>query len=50
MIGGYFIGLVEVMVSGYVNSMFQGCGGFAILIVILIVKPSGLLGKRQEKV
>jgi len=51
MIGGYFIGLVEVMVSGYVNSMFRDAVVFAILIVILIVKPSGLLGKEtREKV
>ena len=27
MIGGYFIGAVEVMVSGYGGSMFRGCGG-----------------------
>lgn len=51
MIGGYFIGLVEVMVSGYGNSMNRDAVVFAILIIILIVKPSGLLGKEtREKV
>lgn len=51
MIGGYFIGLVEVMVAGYGNSMFRDAVVFAILIIILIVKPSGLLGKEtREKV
>jgi len=51
MIGGYFIGLVEVMVSGYGNSMYRDAVVFAILIIILIVKPSGLLGKEtREKV
>ncbi|NLN65365.1 MAG: branched-chain amino acid ABC transporter permease [Clostridiaceae bacterium] len=51
MIGGYFIGTLEVMVSGYGNSMFRDAVVFAVLILILIVKPSGLLGKEtREKV
>lgn len=50
-IGGYFIGGVEVFVSGYGNSMYKDAVVFAILILILIVKPSGLLGKNtKEKV
>ena len=51
LIGGYFIGAVEVMVSGYGNSMYRDAVVFAILILILIIKPSGLLGKNnREKV
>lgn len=51
MIGGYFIGGVEVMVSGYGNSMYRDAVVFAILILILILKPAGLLGKNtREKV
>jgi branched-chain amino acid transport system permease protein len=51
MIGGYFIGAVEVMVSGYGGSMFRDAVVFGILILILIIKPSGLLGKNtREKV
>ena len=51
MIGGYFIGAVEVFVSGYGNSMYRDAIVFAILIIILIVKPTGLLGKNtREKV
>lgn len=51
MIGGYFIGVVEVLVSGYGNSMYRDAVVFAILIVILIVKPAGLMGKNtREKV
>lgn len=51
MIGGYFIGAVEVFVSGYGNSMYRDAIVFAILIVILIFKPAGLLGKNtREKV
>lgn len=51
MIGGYFIGAVEVLVSGYGNSMYKDAVVYAILILILIIKPSGLLGKiMKEKV
>lgn len=51
MIGGYFIGIVEVLVSGYSNSMYRDAVVFAILILVLIIKPSGLLGKNsREKV
>ena len=51
MIGGYFIGIVETMVSGYVNSLYKDAVVFGILILILIVKPAGLLGKAvREKV
>lgn len=51
MIGGYLIGIVEVLVSGYLNSMYRDAVVFAILILILIVKPTGILGKNiREKV
>jgi len=51
MIGGYLIGLVEVLVSGYLNSMYRDAVVFAILILILIVKPTGIMGKNiREKV
>ena len=49
MIGGYFIGAVEVMVAGYGGSMYRDAVVFAILILILIVKPSGLLGKNTRE-
>lgn len=51
MIGGYVIGIIEVFVAGYGNSMYRDAVVFAILILVLIVKPTGLLGKNvREKV
>lgn len=51
MFGGYLIGFVEVFVSGYGNSMYRDAVVFAILILILIIKPTGILGKNtREKV
>ena len=51
MLGGLAIGVTETFVSGYGGSMFKDAVVFAILILILIIKPSGLLGKDdREKV
>ncbi|NLX71389.1 MAG: branched-chain amino acid ABC transporter permease [Clostridiales bacterium] len=51
MLGGYVIGIIEVFVAGYGYSMYRDAVVFAILILILIVKPAGLLGKNTgEKV
>ncbi len=51
LIGGYVIGGSETLVSSLGYSMFKDGVVFAILILILIVKPAGLLGKnRKEKV
>lgn len=51
LIGGFFIGIAESMVSGYLSSTYRDALSFFLLIIILLIKPEGLLGKRQiEKV
>ena len=51
LIGGYVIGAVETLVAGYGFSMYKDAVVFAILIAVLMVKPTGLLGKNvREKV
>ena len=48
---GIILGVVEAMVSGYISSTFRDAAAFGILIIILLYKPSGLLGKNvREKV
>ncbi len=50
-LGGLIIGLVETFVGGTALSTYRDAIAFAILILILVFKPSGLLGKREvEKV
>lgn len=50
-LGGLIMGLSEEMVVGYLSSTYRDALAFGILIVILIFKPSGLLGKNGvEKV
>lgn len=51
MLGGVSIGVLETLASGYGFSMVKDAVVYLILILILIVKPSGLLGKNiKEKV
>ena len=51
MFGGFFIGIVETLVSGYGSSLYKDAVVYIILIIILVVKPAGLLGKNvKEKV
>lgn len=50
-LGGMIIGLVETFVSGYISSTYRDAIAFGILIIILLFKPTGLLGKKEiEKV
>ena len=51
MLGGFVIGLAEALVSAVGLSVWKDGVVFAILIVVLLVRPSGLLGKpMKEKV
>jgi branched-chain amino acid transport system permease protein len=50
-VGGLVIGLVRALSSAYVGERWTGAIVFAILIVILVFRPEGLLGQRtREKV
>lgn len=50
-LGGLIMGLSEEMVVGYMESTYRDALSFGILILILIFKPTGLLGSRKvEKV
>lgn len=50
-LGGLMIGTIETLTVGYISPTFRDAIAFAILIIILIFKPTGLLGKREvEKV
>jgi len=45
MIGGIAIGIIETMTAGYIDSMYRDAVVFALLIAVLVIRPSGLLGK-----
>ena len=49
--GGILLGVVETLVVGYVSPTYRDAVAFAVLILILLVRPAGLLGKNvREKV
>ena len=51
MVGGLVLGLAEEYVAGYAVSEYRDAISFAVLILVLLVRPAGLLGKtRMEKV
>lgn len=50
-IGGFILGIAENLVAGLYKSSYRDAVSFLILIIILLVKPSGILGKNiKEKV
>lgn len=48
-LGGYLLGMIEVMITAYGNSMIRDAVVYIILIVILLIRPAGLLGKHQSE-
>src|SRR5690606_11899867 len=51
MLGGLLLGMAEVLGVALLSSQWRDAVAFAILIVVLLYRPSGLLGRRtQEKV
>jgi branched-chain amino acid transport system permease protein len=51
MVGGLVLGLAEEYVAGYTISSYRDGIAFALLILVLLVKPTGLFGAaRAEKV
>ena len=50
-VGGLVMGIAEVMVVGYVSPTYRDAIAFVLLILILLVRPSGILGRHvAEKV
>ena len=48
-LGGYLLGMIEVMITAYGNSMIRDAVVYIILIVILLLRPAGLLGNSQSE-
>lgn len=51
MIGGFVIGIVETLGAAYISAGYRDAFAFGILIIVLIFRPSGIMGmKRVDKV
>ena len=50
-LGGILLGIIEIFAKAYISTQLSDAIVFAVLIIVLIVKPAGLLGKQiREKV
>ena len=51
MLGGILLGVIEIFSKAYISTQLSDAIVFAVLIIVLIIKPTGLLGKKiSEKV
>ena len=51
LLGGLLLGIIEIMAKAYISTQMSDAVVFLVLIVVLLVKPAGLLGKKvREKV
>ena len=46
-IGGLLIGLLETLFAAYISSGYRDIVAFVILILVLLIRPSGLMGKKS---
>ena len=47
-IGGYLLGLIESLAGGYLSMIYADLFAFAVLVIVLTIKPTGLFGKKAE--
>ena len=45
-VGGLLMGLIEVMAAGYLHTNFQDVSAFIVIMLVLVLMPSGLFGAR----
>lgn len=51
LIGGFLMGMIETLTKSYITTSYSDAIAFSVLIIILLIKPAGLLGKKiSEKV
>jgi branched-chain amino acid transport system permease protein len=48
MLGGIVLGIAETLTKGFISSQYADAVSFSILIIILLVKPTGILGAQKR--
>jgi Branched-chain amino acid ABC-type transport system, permease components len=46
MLGGLLLGVIEALAAGYISIAWKDAIAFFVLILILIIRPTGILGER----
>lgn len=45
-LGGILMGVIEMFFGGYISTAFQSISAFCVIILVLFIRPNGLLGKK----
>jgi branched-subunit amino acid ABC-type transport system permease component len=48
-LGAWLLGVIETLAGAYVSTQFQATIAFIIIVVVLVIRPEGLLGKSEIK-
>lgn len=48
-IGGFLLGIIEMIAAALIGADYRNLVAFVILIAVLIIKPTGLFGKKEQK-
>ena len=49
MVGGIILGIIESLSKAYISTQLSDAIVFGVLVIVLLVKPSGLLGKKKNE-
>jgi branched-chain amino acid transport system permease protein len=48
-LGGLLLGVIEILAKAYISTQLSDAIVFAVLIVVLLIKPAGLLGRKMSE-
>ena len=48
LLGGLLLGVIEILTKAYISTQLSDAIVFAVLIIVLLIKPTGLLGKKEN--
>jgi branched-chain amino acid transport system permease protein len=48
MLGGFILGIAETFTKGFISSQFSDAISFSVLIIVLLIRPTGILGKKAR--
>ena len=48
-LGGLMLGVIEILAKAYVSTQLSDAIVFAVLIIVLLIKPTGLLGRKMSE-
>jgi branched-chain amino acid transport system permease protein len=49
LVGGFIVGVSESLAGGYIDTAFQEVSSFIVIIVVLVLRPTGLFGARAVR-